>query len=164
MFELSFELISFISIRILNMQIKKFLFQTTLLLIFAGCVQKNPYTPQKIVFVAPSQEIITKLHRKFKFDTVTFSGISLEINNARTVDFRLSVINPRFNGTESEYAYQLAKEVKDYVKNIDDFNVISVDVTFRKGQTLGYVAKNSKILFDRRTLNVISASKYFNRS
>jgi len=145
------------------MHLKKFLLQSLLVSIFAGCAQKNPYTPEKIVFVAPMQDIIGGLHNEFKFDTITFSGLRLEVADSRTIDLRVAILNPSFKENEIRFAYLMAKKVKGYVKNIDNFNVISIDLTFRKENGLNYVEKTRKVLFDQAPLKLISATEYFNR-
>ena len=133
-----------------------------ILMIMVSC--KSPYKTEKVTFVASQQDIVNRLHDEFNFKNITFSGISLKVNDHQTTDLQVKINDPVFTGKESFFAQKLAKSVKNYVANIDHFNVISIETNVRKATSSGYIGHMKKILFDQKTLKEISGYQYFNMS
>ncbi|ETZ24179.1 hypothetical protein [Pedobacter sp. V48] len=141
------------------------------ILLMAGCHidAQNPYTKEEIVFRIPKQELINNLHKEFQFDSVHFSGISIDLiknrvqsaANGKRIDFQISVLNPKIKKNELAFAQEFAKSIKTYIKNIDHFNVITVDTKVYIQYSWGYKEGNKKTLLYASSLLEFPFENYF---
>lgn len=140
-----------------------------LILFIASCHVDNPYTKEKVIFNTPEQEVINNLHKEFQFEKVTFSGISIDLIKNRVksatygkrIDFQIQVLNPKIDKNELAFAQQFAKSVKTYVKNIDHFNVITVDTKIITKYTGWSKESNKKTLLYAGSLLEFPFENYF---
>ncbi len=142
------------------------------ILFMAAChieTQENPYAKEQIVFNIPEQEVINNLHKEFQFEKVGFNGISFDpvkaklqsATNEKRIDLQVQVLNPKIDKNELAFAQEFAKSIKPYVKNIDHFNVITIDNKVHIKYSWGYKEGNKKILLYAGSLLEFPIQNYF---
>ncbi|WP_214229185.1 hypothetical protein [Pedobacter sp. B4-66] len=130
---------------------------------------KNPYSKEEIAFNVPEQEVINNLRKEFQFDSVHFSGISFDLikgrvksaANGRRIDFQVYVLNPKIDKNELAFAQEFAKSITPYLKNLDHFNVITVDTKVHTKYSWGYKEGNKKTLLYADSLLEFPIQNYF---
>ncbi|WEK18679.1 MAG: hypothetical protein P0Y49_17980 [Candidatus Pedobacter colombiensis] len=140
-----------------------------LILFIASCHIENPYTKEKVIFNIPEQEVIKNLHKEFQFEKVSFSGISIDLIKNRVqsaaygkrIDFQINILNPKIDKNELAFAQEFAKRLKPYVKNIDHFNVITIDTKIKTKYSWGSTESNKRTLLYAGSLLEFPIENYF---
>ena len=132
-----------------------------ILLLLGACFPKNPYKSEKIVFLLQQKDLKDTLHSQFNFEDVAFKGFSVKLNGPETIELNLKIDNPQLDSGELVFVKKFAQAIKPYIKNINHFNVISVDTKVRTNSSFGYTEKTKKTLLDQSSLNEISVADYF---
>jgi hypothetical protein len=158
---------------ILKMLLNKYFLRilTVLILFMASCHfdTKNPFTKEEITFNVPEQEVIKNLHKEFQFDSVNFSGVSFDLmtnggistTHGKRINLQVSVLNPKIDKNELAFAQEFARAIKPYVKNIDHFNVITVDTKIQTKHTGWSEEQNRKTLLYAGSLLEFPIENYF---
>jgi hypothetical protein len=139
----------------------KYVLPLFILLLLGGCFPKNPYKTERIVFLLQQRDLKDTLHSQFHFEDVIFKGISVKFNGPETIELNLKIDNPQLDSGDVLFAKKFAQAVKPYIKNINHFNVISVDTKVRSNSSFGYTERTKKTLLDQSSLNEISVADYF---
>jgi|GEM_PF-5825075 hypothetical protein len=155
------------------MLVKKYIprILTALILLIASCQLdvKNPYVKEEIIFNVPEQEVINNLRKEFQFDSVHFSGLSIDLiknrvqsaANGKRIDLQVQVNNPKINENLLAFAQQFARSIKTYVKNIDHFNVITIDTKIQTKHSGWSEEENRKTLLYAGSLLEFPIQNYF---
>ncbi|WP_316787675.1 hypothetical protein [Pedobacter frigoris] len=128
-----------------------------LILFIASCKPKSPYKIEEIIFNIPQEQVFQNLDNQFKFEKVKIWGLKTE----GTDQLHVEVTNSKKYTNELLFTKELAKSIKNYVKNIDHYSHIIVNTVIMKKNFLFSTTENKNTVFRMTDLSNISYQAYF---